>query len=555
MKLFFYIFLYLNIYTVFFANIFSQELTLEVVLKNEKNNVLLDSFGYAKKLPDYKRILAELEDLKERFYMQGYVKARIDTVVKLNDSVFEAKFNVGDLVLRYAVIRYDSTKFSKEELTLVSKKITDDFFVVPFNNLSQTLDKLVRFKVEQGFTFFNLKLDSIRIKGNDTLVSKLVLFSSKKRVVDSIVLKGYSKFSKSHLKYLVGLKQGDLFNKKTLLVKNLNLKTLPFVSAIKPPEVLFTDDKTTVYFYLKKEQTNVFDGIIGFSTDEKTNRLQFNGYLDLLLINNLNYGEELGLYYKADGNDQQNFTVRTKMPYLFASPVGLELFLNIFKRDTSFVTTKQKTVVNYQVNSRLVSSVGYQTFSSTNLREVNLNNQIEDFKSSSWVAGLNYKKTQDKVFFPVKTQIDLVLSYGVRKNEHFFDRQFAVESTVSNIFNLDRKNAIFVRNTTAYLSSSVYLENELFRFGGIESIRGFAENTIDASFYSFINTCFIRSTSSPISPAPTSSLTSHFDCLTTRSKFSFKTTFISHAFLSFNAFILSTTSCEVIPFIGFSRAG
>ena len=38
------------------------------------------------------------------------------------------------------------------------------------------------------------------------------------------------------------------------------------------------------------------------------------------------------------------------------------------------------------------------------------------------------------------------------------------------------------------MSSDTYLTNELYQFGGINSIRGFGENSIDASFYSVLNT-------------------------------------------------------------------
>ena len=55
------------------------------------------------------------------------------------------------------------------------------------------------------------------------------------------------------------------------------------------------------------------------------------------------------------------------------------------------------------------------------------------------------------------------------------------------IFNLNYKNSIYLKNSTRLLNSENYLTNELFRFGGINSIRGFNENSIDASFYSVLN--------------------------------------------------------------------
>ncbi len=55
------------------------------------------------------------------------------------------------------------------------------------------------------------------------------------------------------------------------------------------------------------------------------------------------------------------------------------------------------------------------------------------------------------------------------------------------IFNLNYKNSIYLKNNTKAVNSDSYLINELFRFGGINSIRGFNENSIDASFYSILN--------------------------------------------------------------------
>ena len=50
------------------------------------------------------------------------------------------------------------------------------------------------------------------------------------------------------------------------------------------------------------------------------------------------------------------------------------------------------------------------------------------------------------------------------------------------------RGILYLSNATSFLSSDTYLTNELFRFGGINSIRGFNENSIDASLFSVLNT-------------------------------------------------------------------
>jgi hemolysin activation/secretion protein len=77
---------------------------------------------------------------------------------------------------------------------------------------------------------------------------------------------------------------------------------------------------------------------------------------------------------------------------------------------------------------------------------------------------------------------------GSREKESKTDDQTSFELTLNNIFNLNYRNSLFAQNITSVLLSDSYLVNELFRFGGINSVRGFNENSIDASLYSIINT-------------------------------------------------------------------
>ena len=57
-----------------------------------------------------------------------------------------------------------------------------------------------------------------------------------------------------------------------------------------------------------------------------------------------------------------------------------------------------------------------------------------------------------------------------------------------NNFHINEKNIIHVKFQNYYLKSKTYLINELFRFGGVNSIRGFAENTLQANLISALMT-------------------------------------------------------------------
>src|SRR5699024_9038667 len=159
--------------------------------------------------------------------------------------------------------------------------------------------------------------------------------------IDSIVIKGYEKFPKSFLKNYLRIKPRQLFNKTKLDQKTEALQDLRFAKSVRPPEVLFTKDKTTLYLYLEKENSNNFEGFLGFSTDEETQRLKLDGDISLSLVNNLNYGEELDLHYKNNGDEQQEFNAGLKLPFLFNTPFGLNLKLNLFRQDSTYTTNNQ----------------------------------------------------------------------------------------------------------------------------------------------------------------------------------------------------------------------
>ena len=417
----------------------------------------------------------------------GFIENELRSLQKKNDSTYIALYHLGP---KYKSIQlfYSKKDFSKKELLQVSKKITDSYFTLPFNTIESSITKLNYLKTENGNAFARIKLENITKRKKGSLSANIVVVNGDARTIDSIIVKGYEKISKSHIKYYAGIKKGKKFNKSNLIEKSNILNSLGFVSVTKPPEILFKKDSTIVYLYLKKEKNNLFDGILGFATDEDSQKLIFNGYLNLELNNNLNFGEQFLLNYKADGKDQQNFRARLTLPYLFNTPFGLITELKIFKRDSTFSTSDQLIKVRYQINPTSKTYLGYKAYESSNLRKDNsINIDVEDYTSKFLLAGLSYTKTQNNILFPIKSKFHLDTEIGSKETKITTESQLRASLLFYYIFNLNYKNSIYLKNNTKAVNSDSYLINELFRFGGINSIRGFNENSIDASFYSVLN--------------------------------------------------------------------
>jgi outer membrane translocation and assembly module TamA len=488
LKQIFYIFLYLNIYALQFSIGHAQELYLELEAEKIISENLKDSLELSFSYENFNLLREEADTIQYKLQQFGYLEAILENLQKKNDTVFTARYRIGK---KYSSLKiyYNPELFNKKELSKISTNVTDEFFILSFETAEASLTKLNQIKTSEGNAFARIRLSDFHKEIPDIMTATLLLDKGTSRTLDSIVVKGYPKFPKSYLKHYAGIRTGKPFSREKLNKQNDNLNGLGFVNSMKAPEVLFQREKTSVYFYLDKRNNNLFDGILGFATDEETNRLQFNGYLNLELNNNLNFGEQLLVNFKADGNEQQNFRARARLPYLFGSPIGSELELKIFKRDSTFVTTDQIAKVTYQISPPSSAYIGYKATESSNLLDETVaGNTVEDYNARFFIAGLQFVKIQNDPLFPNKTNVSLDSEFGSRDFSSRSEDQTRLSLWAATIIELNYNNSVFLQNNTRIILSDTFLTNELFRFGGINSMRGFNENSIDATLFSVLNT-------------------------------------------------------------------
>jgi hemolysin activation/secretion protein len=258
------------------------------------------------------------------------------------------------------------------------------------------------------------------------------------------------------------------------------------VNQTRYPEILFSTDTTKIYVYVEKSKPNRFDGFVGFSNDEDEegkSKIRFNGYLDLMLVNALNTGEQFTIYWKSDGKQQKTFNAAIELPYIFRSPLGLKASLNIFKQDSTFQNTKTAIALGYffDYNTRLY--LGYDATESSDIQNQNTAS-ISDFKNAFLTSAFEFTTYKPEDFlFPEKARAIVRTGAGSRKSKVEKTPQFFLDATLSYNFYLNEKNSINLKTQDFYLKSSEYLVSELYRFGGINSIRGFNENSLQANLF------------------------------------------------------------------------
>ncbi|TYA53275.1 POTRA domain-containing protein [Formosa maritima] len=468
----------------------SQTLHLNIKGKDSSENRVIDSIKYLKEHKDYNSVINEVTNFKKTLNNIGYIESNISPIKKLNDS--SLILNIGlnrkfDLINIY----YNDSLIPKKIIQFVTNKITDTYFTIPIQGTEKALNTLNLKLSELGDPFSTLKLSDISIK-NDNKINATLIVSDKLliRHINKIIIKGYEKFPKSYLKYYIKIKEGDVFNLSEIKNQIKTLNELPFANQIKDPEILFSKDSTTIYLFINKTKNNNFDGFIGFGTNEETNKIEFSGYLNLELNNNLNYGESFRIIYKSDENEQKTFNVNLNLPYLFGTPLGTELELGLLKRDSSFTTVNQNVKLFYQINSRNKVFAGIRSVQSNDLLDsIYSNPLIKDYSTLFYNVRYQYiKRQKESVLFITNSLLDFQVETGSRDYENNSTKQYQYYIDAFHIFNLNPKNSIYLRVNSNGLFSDNYLENELIYFGGINSLRGFEENSLSATLYGLINT-------------------------------------------------------------------
>ena len=467
------------IYFIFcFETFFSQKLTLKLSSKNKTEVLVLDKINYTNKHKDTISLKKEINRISDYLKNKGYLTTTISEIKKENlkhVAYFSLKVKIERVVLNI-------NKNSEIDLNKVRNE--KGTISIPIEKLQPTLSNISKKLDKEGKSFSKIKLENIVIK-NKTVFADLMISKSKKRMINKIIIKGYENFPKSYLKNYFNLETNTVFNQPKLQELSKASKSLNFITEIKSPEVLFTQDSTFVYMYLNKKQNNSFDGLVNFASKENGDIL-FNGNIDLKLNNILNKGEKFEVFWNSIGAEKQEFKLKTEIPFILKSKFSPQIAFSIYKQDSTFLNTKFDSKLYYNVNNKLKLALTYSSESSETLNNNTINN-IKSFRNSFLGFQLKYKLPKNDIFYSDKFSLEINPTFGKRKINQNSYNQIKIKASASYIYDLNIRNSVYIRSQLGHLTSPNFIDNELFRIGGAQSIRGFNEQSILAKSYILVN--------------------------------------------------------------------
>lgn len=382
-------------------------------------------------------------------------------------------------------ISYDKGKNYNEGFVTLSDavaedlKISKEIFTKNLDSLKKDLNKKY---VEKGYSFSRIKS---KFKGEKEgfPIIEVDINKNDKRTIDGFVVKNYTKVPKRFMKNLEKEFKGRTYDERNLNAVSKNFQSHPFVTLERPPQTLFTKDSTQIFLFLQKKKTNTFDGIIGFGND-KSEKFTLNGTMNVNFRNMFNGFETINLYWQRNPDKGQTFNLQTDIPYLFKSNVGTNLQVNIFRQDSTFANVKFQPAVYFNINNQ--QKIG--------LKGIFESSSILD---STYIAGKDYNKQGVGIWYEITqpTDIDLFLHKTKIKAEFsLLTTKYSLEDIKANQtqaylfgehnFHISGNHFLNLKGEGALMSSkNEFSANELFRFGGWNSIRGFNEQSLAGDYF------------------------------------------------------------------------
>jgi outer membrane protein assembly factor BamA len=365
------------------------------------------------------------------------------------------------------------------------------------------IEKGLRLAEDRGYPFASWKIDSVTIQ--DRLLSGVINYDPGPLITwDSLALVGDSKTKTTYVQQLSGLQPGKPFSQGLLEKAAERLRRSPYFALVGPPELSFQTQQATPIFSIQDRRVNVFDGVVGFMPNEnETGKLLVTGEVDLRLYHLGGKGRDFSIQWQRLNIQSQSLDIQAKEAFVFKSPLDIQLGFSLLKQDSTFVNRTFELNFGYRL-----SDEGYLTFFTERQAGDLISASIEtevlpeaiDYRWNQYGIGIDMDRLDSPVSPRRGARMQGKFSLGnkrILQNTGLSEEVYAgleessaqYQGWISAEKHLYIKPAwgMWIRGVGGFLENKNLFLNELYRIGGLKSIRGFNEKNFYAGRYGFLN--------------------------------------------------------------------
>jgi outer membrane protein assembly factor BamA len=427
-----------------------------------------------------------LETNKNQWFEKGYYLASFKPLYRSSTEI-EVLVEIGSHFPNVAIVIHDSIKsqlrsFGIENISKNALKTSPSLFKL-------FIDKTLKAFANNGYPFAQVFFTEQEIIEQQIQIQMNVSSGKFYRFSD-IIVKGDSSISKSTVQNLLGIKINDIYSEEKLSSIDRILQQTNFINVLKKSELLFTENGVELYVYLENQKMSSMNGAVGLQPNPQAQRIGLTGDVQIKLLNVFKKAELIDVNWRSIEPQTQALQAKLNYPFLFKSPFGIDLKFNLYKRDSTFLDLKSFIGIQYSFKNNVQLKGFYQVNSSEILSKTpnpsSLFSYLAPIKLNSYGLSLQYKRIN---YLPNPSKgfsLYFETSIGnrtIKKENTILEKSYVYKSIFQYVsyIPITKRNIIKVGlNFESYTSPTIF-QNERYRFGGLNSLRGFNEEELFAS--------------------------------------------------------------------------
>ncbi len=487
---------------------------IKVFSQDKPATFFAKKLSYPEHVKDSAQGRREALSLLDKVHSHGYIAASIDSM-KADTAHTYIYMYVGEKFEKIVLQNGDVDEHLLNDAGV--KSIVLSGKPIRISEALMVKEKLIQQCENTGYPFASVKLDSFGREG-DFFSAQLFLEKNELIRYDTIRILGKTKAKRAFLKTYLAIKPGKPYNEANVKRISQRLAGLQFLEPIKGNTVEFVNGKAKVNLFLKDKKSSQFDFLVGLLPGSSGQKLLVTGDAHLDLVSAFGMGEEFYLQWQKLQPQTQTLNLKIVYLYLFGLPLGVNVTFDLFKHDTSYVDINGDYGIQYQLSGSnylkaslqqkisIITSVDTNFIVQNRRLPPNIDLTSNDFAVQYYLQKLDYKFNPTKGYVltvegaagvrTIKRNNAIVALYdevGGQYFSHLYDTvhltafEFRLGLAIDKYWRLGSRQTIKTSLAGKYFYSATIFQNQEYRLGGINSLRGFDDQSIYTPYYAMGN--------------------------------------------------------------------
>ena len=365
------------------------------------------------------------------------------------------------------------------------------------NQILKSLSRISDSYANSGYPFASLTIDSLQQK-DGTLLGQIKVSPGPKIQYDSAFFYEDPKTNRSYLYHLLGIVPGDLFSENSYADINARVERSAFLTLKRDTDISFSKEKAKVYLDLEERPTNRFQGVLGLQQNP-SGSTSLVGSLDLLAQNLFRSGHEFHFNWERFAQSSQELNLFYKHAFPFNAKFSPSFRFSLLKQDSTFITRTTEVGVNTFIGGKIHLKLHFEgaagSLISSTVETISQQN-LADYRRSLYQIEMSSGFTQSLNAFREGLVWNVSLAAGTKQIERntalptsYYDtidlktNFLRFEGRTTYQIKIGKRQSIYQDIHVGLLQNREVLTNELYRVGGLTTLRGFNEKNFFARQY------------------------------------------------------------------------